>query len=194
MRKSRLSVHKQSKLLKHFVAGTTSRCASKPVNINNNTATLYFKRFRVLVAYHVELGASEVFEGEIEVNKSYLGDTQKGKRGRGAARKVPVFQLTKHGRKAFIQLIKDAKSGTLMSIIRHKIVPKSIVYSDCWGPYSSMDRQGFRHFRINHSKFFADKKNHINAIENFWNQAKRHLRKFNSAPKGHFCLFLKECD
>jgi transposase len=53
---------------------------------------------------------------------------------------------------------------------------------------------GFRHLRINHSKLFAQGKNHINGIENFWNQAKRHLRKFNGVPKAHFPLFLKECD
>ncbi len=31
-------------------------------------------------------------------------------------------------------------------------------------------------------------------IENFWNQAKRHMRKFNGVPKKHFHLFLKECE
>ncbi|MFC1083028.1 IS1595 family transposase, partial [Pasteurella multocida] len=31
-------------------------------------------------------------------------------------------------------------------------------------------------------------------IENFWNQAKRHLRKFNGIPKEHFELYLKECE
>ncbi|HGO7892058.1 TPA: IS1595 family transposase, partial [Neisseria meningitidis] len=31
-------------------------------------------------------------------------------------------------------------------------------------------------------------------IENFWNQAKRHLRKFNGIPKAHFELYLKECE
>jgi len=36
--------------------------------------------------------------------------------------------------------------------------------------------------------------NHINGIENFWNQAKRHLRKYNGIPKHHFHLFLKECE
>ena len=36
--------------------------------------------------------------------------------------------------------------------------------------------------------------NHINSIENFWNQAKRHMRKFNGVPKEHFGLFLKECE
>ena len=50
------------------------------------------------------------------------------------------------------------------------------------------------HYRINHSKLFANGKNHINGIENFWNQAKRHMRKFNGVPKAHFGLFLKECE
>ena len=31
-------------------------------------------------------------------------------------------------------------------------------------------------------------------IENFWNQAKRHLRKFNGIPRETFGLFLKECE
>ncbi|HDL3400756.1 TPA: transposase, partial [Mannheimia haemolytica] len=31
-------------------------------------------------------------------------------------------------------------------------------------------------------------------IENFWSQAKRHLRKFNGIPKVHFELYLKECE
>ena len=34
-------------------------------------------------------------------------------------------------------------------------------------------------FTINHSEFFADCHHHINGPENFWNQAKRHMRKFN---------------
>jgi transposase len=49
-------------------------------------------------------------------------------------------------------------------------------------------------YRINHSKLFVDQKNHINGIENFWNQAKRHMRKFNGVPKENFWLFLKECE
>jgi len=30
--------------------------------------------------------------------------------------------------------------------------------------------------------------------EDFWNQAKRHLRKYNGIPKKNFDLFLKECE
>ena len=49
-----------------------------------------------------------------------------------------------------------------------------------------------KHFRINHSKRFAGKKNHINGIESFWSQSKRHMDKFNGVLKEHFGLFLEE--
>jgi transposase len=73
-------------------------------------------------------------------------------------------------------------------------VPDSIVYSDCWRGYNVLDVYEFNHLRINHYKLFADKKNHINGIENFWSQVKRHMRKFYGVPKEHFGLFLKECE
>ena len=56
-----------------------------------------------------------------------------------------------------------------------------------------LDVSDFHHFRINHSKLFADRHNHINGIENFWNQAKRNMSKFNGVPKDQFGLYLKEC-
>ncbi|HEZ0650126.1 TPA: transposase, partial [Neisseria meningitidis] len=52
----------------------------------------------------------------------------------------------------------------------------------------------FIYYRINHSKEFADRQNHINGIENFWNQAKRVLRKYNGIDRKSFPLFLKECE
>ena len=81
-----------------------------------------------------------------------------------------------------------------MPIIKDRIAPDSIVYSDSLPSYNALDIAGFKHFRINHSQLFSDKNNHINGIENFWNQAKRHLRKFNGVPKENFNLFLKECE
>jgi len=76
--------------------------------------------------------------------------------------------------------------------MERKVVPESIVYSDCWRGYDVLDVSEFKHCRINHSKLIADKQGHINGIENFWNQARRHLRKFNGVPGEHSGLFLKE--
>ena len=194
MRKSRLSWYKQERLIEHFVSGSTARCASDLVGVNFKTGAYYFHRLRELIALHVSQEAHEVFDGEIEVDESYFGGKRKGKRGRGAADKVPVFGLLKRGGRVYTQIIPDAKSDTLIPIIERKVIPDSIVYSDCWRGYNVLDVSDFKHYRINHCKLFANQHNHINGIENFWNQAKRHMRKFNGVPKEHFGLFLKECE
>lgn len=180
--------------MEHFVAGTTARCASELIEINRNTAAYYYQRLREIITHHLEQESIEIFDGEIEVDESYFGGTRKGKRGRGAAGKVPVFGLLKRGGRVYTKIIPNASSDTLLPIIQQKVIPDSIVYSDCWRGYNALDVSEFKHYRINHSKLFADKHNHINGIENFWNQAKRHLRKFNGVPKESFPLFLKECE
>ncbi|MGL4983075.1 MAG: transposase, partial [Treponemataceae bacterium] len=65
---------------------------------------------------------------------------------------------------------------------------------DSYASYSKLKASGFKHERINHNKDFVKGKNHINGIENFWNQAKRHLCKFNGVPKEHFHLYFRECE
>ena len=194
MRKSRISKKKQDKLIEHFVSGSTARCAAELVGVNFKTAAYYFKRLREIILQNLEAESQEYFAGEIEVDESYFGGHRKGNRGRGAGGKVAVFGLLKRNGKVYTRIISDAKTETLMPIMKRKIVPDSIVYSDSFRSYNALDISEFKHYRINHSKLFADKQNHINGIENFWNQAKRHLRKFNGIPRKNFVLFLKECE
>jgi transposase len=175
------------------VAGTTARCAASLVGLNKSSAAYYFQRLRAIISLQIEQEAHEVFGGEIEVDESYFGGSRKGNRGSGAAGKIPVFGLLKRGGRVYTKIIPDASSASLIPIIERKVIPDSIVYSDCWRAYNVLDVSDFKHYRINHSKLFSDKKNHINGIENFWNQAKRHMRKFNGVPKETFGLFLKEC-
>lgn len=189
----KLSRNKQLELMKYFVAGVTARTAADLTGIHRNTAIRFFHKLRSAIAHKQQERAAQ-FTGEIELDESYFGGTRKGKRGRGAAGKVAVFGLLKRGGHVYTQIIMDAKTDTLMPIIRQKIEPDSIVYTDCWRGYNALDVSEFKHYRINHSKLFAKENNHINGIENFWNQAKRHLRKFNGVPKQHFNLFLKECE
>ena len=192
MRKSRLSKYKQSRLIELFVAGATARTAASLVGVNKSTSSYYFHQLRELI-YRNDDDAG-LLAGEIEIDESYFGGKRKGKRGRGATGKVPVFGLLKRNGKVYAVIIPNAKSQTLMPIIRQKVTPDSIVYSDAFCSYNALDVSEFKHYRINHSKLFADKHNHINGIENFWNQAKRHLRKYNGVPKSHFHLYLKECE
>lgn len=136
----------------------------------------------------------EQFCGQIELDERYFGGVRKGKRGRGAAGKTPVFGIFKRGGHVYTHVIENTKPSTLMPIIRAKIMPDSVVYTDSFGSYNVLDVSEFKHYRLNHSELFGHKHNPINGIENFWNQAKRYMRKFNGVPKGHCNLFLKACE
>ncbi len=105
-----------------------------------------------------------------------------------------VFWLLKRNGKVFTVTVANIRSATLLPIIREKVRLDSVVYTDCHSAYNVLDASEFSHCRINHRTHFADRQNHINGIENFWSQAKRHLRKFNGIPKKHFELYLKECE
>ena len=184
----------QLKLLDFFVLEVTARSAADLLDIHPNSAALFYKKVRTLISFHIDQQAREVFEGEIELDESYFGGVRKGKRGRGAADKVVVFGLLKRGGRVYTKIVADTKTGTLMPIITEKIAPDSVVYTDSYRSYNALDVSDFYHHRINHSELFAAGKNHINGIENFWNQAKRVLRKYNGIPKESFPLFLKECE
>ena len=190
-RKSRLTSRQQVKLIEFFVIGATARSSAEIVGVQPNTAAKFFMRLRKLIASRLP---SYELNGEVEIDESYFGGKRKGMRGRAAAGKVAVFGLLKRGGKVFTAIIPNAKTETLLPIIEANVQPDSVVYTDTFKSYNALDVSRFHHHRINHSQLFADRSNHINGIENFWNQAKRHLRKFNGIKQDNFYWFLKECE
>ena len=190
----KLSKNIQRKLLEYFVLEVTARSAADLLGIQPNSAALFYRKIREIIAYHLELEAHEIFEGQVELDESYFGGTRKGKRGRGAAGKTAVFGILKRGGKVYTKVVSDTKASTPMPIIARKIAPDSVVYTDCYRSYNALDVSDFYHERINHSRLFATGKNHINGVENFWNQAKRVLRKYNGINPKSFPLFLKKCE
>jgi transposase len=191
-RKIRLAVVVQQRLIEHFVAGTTARMAAVRVGVHRHTAAYFYRRRREQIVQENQRRA-EALGGSVELDESYFGGHRKGQRGRGAAGKVPVFGILKRGGEVYAQMIPDARTVTLLPIIQAHVQPDSVVYTDSFLSYDALNVEGFRHQRINHSERFAEKANHINGIENFWNQAKRHLRRFNGIPKTTFNLYLQEC-
>ena len=184
----------QERLLEFFVLEVTARSAANILGIHPNSAALFYRKIRQVIAFYLAQEAAEVFNGEVEIDESYFGGVRKGKRGRGAAGKVVVFGMLKRHGKVFTVVVENTKTKTLMNEIARKIKPDSVVYTDAYHSYDALDVSEFHHLRINHSDIFVDEKNHINGIENFWNQAKRVLRKYNGIDKKYFYLFLKECE
>ena len=163
----------QKELLRFFVLEVTAHSAANILGIHPNSAALFYRKIRTVINYHLALAADEVFESPVELDESYFGGRRKGRRGRGAAGKVVVFGILKRNGRVYTVVVDNAKSDALMPVIKQKIMPDSIVYTDSLSSYDKPDVSGFIHHRINHSKEFADRRNHINGIGNFWNQAKR---------------------
>ncbi len=78
-----------------FVLEVTVRSAANLLEINANSAALFYRKIREVISYHLALEADEVFDGQIELDESYFGGHRKGKRGRGAAGKVAVLGILK---------------------------------------------------------------------------------------------------
>ena len=92
----------------------------------------------------------------------------RGKKGRGAIGKIPVFGMLKRGDKVCTQIVKNCSIKELLPIIKGKADEGSVIFSDGFKTYDGLANYGYKqHFRINHSNNeFANGINHINGIEN----------------------------
>lgn len=87
-------------MLEFFMGEVTARTVAELLGINRQTVRLYYHKVRQNIVKQLE-AQSALFSGEVEVDESYFGGVRKGKRGRGAAGKVPVFGLLKRGGKVY---------------------------------------------------------------------------------------------
>ena len=148
----KLSKRVQKKLLEFFVLQVTARSAADILDIQPNSAILFYRKIRMVISHHLALAADEVFEEPVELDESYFGGRRKGRRGRGAAGKEVVFGILKRNGRVYTVVVDNAKSETLLPVIKQKIMPDSIVYTDSLSSYDKLDVSGFIHYRIKHFK------------------------------------------
>lgn len=195
IKRSHISAAKFRDILRYFVLDVNALIIASLTGLNRNTINRYLCLIRERI---VELCDQESpFKGEIEVDESYFGARRvKGKRGRGAAGKTPVFGILQRSSKVYTEIVPDCAKRTLQAIIRGKVDPESIIHSDQWRGYNGLVDMGYKkHYRIRHGNDeFSNGKNHINGIESFWSYAKRRLEKFHGIPRNKFNLHLKECE
>jgi transposase len=184
--RSKLSDEQSRRLTEHFVAGTPARTAAELVGVNRNTARLFYHKMRQLIAQR--LAQDSPFEGKVEVDES----TVEQRSTRRAAGKLPVFALVKHGGKVYTAMVLGDHDAP--PVPRPKVQPDAIVYADPPTAGGVMGVSRFQHRRVHHRPPLASDTGGIDSIENFWNQAKRHMRRYNGIPHRHFHLFLKECE
>ena len=130
------------------------------------------------------------FEGEVELDESYFGGQHKGKQGRSAAGKVADFGIFKRDGRVYTIVPPDLKRSTLMPIIRRQVRPDSVVYTDGFPAYDTLDVAGFEHHRIDYDeRIVSESGAHIDGIENFWRRPSGIFAATTAHEKVHFDCF-----
>ena len=179
--------------LKLFELETPALRASKELELAYNTAHKLFQRIRQKICRQSGK-EEELLEGEAEADESYFGGKRKGKRGRGAAHKIPVFGILERKGKVKVEAVPHVQAETLLRETLRKVKRGSLIYTDRFRSYDGLVMYGFRHERIDHGRRFANGKVYINGIEGFWSYAKQRLQKFHGLSPQTFPYYLKELE
>jgi transposase len=75
----KLSKKVQIKLLEFFVLEVTARSAADLLDIQPNSVALYYRKIRRVIRYYLEQDTSEIFDGCVELDESYLEASIRGR-------------------------------------------------------------------------------------------------------------------
>ena len=63
------------------MAEVTARTTADLLDIQPNTAALFYHKIRLVIDHYLSLQADELFDCKVELDESYFGCVRKGKRG-----------------------------------------------------------------------------------------------------------------
>ena len=194
--RSRISEKRFRLLVRLFCLDLSASDTARLTGLTTKTVNSIYLKIRRRIAQACEQ-ESPFASGEVEVDESYFGARRvRGKRGRGAAGKTPVFGLLKRNGRVYTEVVPNCSKASLQAVIRGRVAPEVVIHSDGWRGYDGLVDVGYaKHFRVEHGRDeFVVGAHHINGIESFWSFAKRRLQKFNGVPSHTFYLHLKECE
>ena len=144
MKFNRLSKYKIRKILEVFLNDLNASVAAQILRLNRNTVNRYYNLFRKAI-FRDSFSLLEKELGVFEADESYFGARRvRGRRGRGAAGKTPVFGLLKRDGKVIVSLVKDCSKEELMPIIQGRILEGSTIYTDGWKAYDGLVQDIFQ--------------------------------------------------
>ena len=189
----KISYKKWLWIIKLFELDVSARKIAQQVQLSYPTVLKAVTLIRIAIVANSQ-DAQDLLNGEIELDESYFGGRRKGKRGRGAYNKVPVFGILERNGTVLVEVVKDVTAESLLSMTVKTVRRGSIVYTDKFKSYDALMFCGYRHLRIDHKKRFSTGKVYINGLEGFWSYAKERIIKFHGVSKEKFPLYLKEME
>ena len=123
--------------------------------------------------------------GVVEIDETYPGGLKKNMHakdrrkhtGRGAVGKMIVVGAKERNGRVVARVIPNTKKRTLQGFIQDNVIPGSVVITDEHRSYLGVDKLGYRHHSVNHSRGeYVKGIAHTNSIESFWALVKRAIK------------------
>lgn len=181
------------RLIKLFELELSIRKIAQQLRLSYNAAYKAVHTIRAAILAHSTDG-DMFLSGEVEVDESYFGGKRKGKRGRGAAGKVPVFGILEREGRVFVEVLPTTRAKDVLALTVKKVRRGSIVYTDRYRSYDALMFCGYRHLRVDHGKYFSRGRVYINGLEGFWSYAKERIMKYHGVSPQRFPYYLKELE
>lgn len=213
VREPRISPRKKNILIRAFARDDTATSAADQAKVSRPCANDWYRHFRE--AIYASRTRAPRFAGEVEIDQAFFG-------GRGKKRhEAMVRQLAGKTRKQILRKTKKkrpennieaicfyqrqgdvythivAKSdiNTMLPLIRLVIEPGASIYTDKWPAFNPLEADGYKHFAINHSHEYKDRRGrHINGVDRFISFSKMRLIRFFGISRVTMPLHIKECE
>lgn len=92
-------------------------------------------------------------------------------------------------------IIPDRTRSTLHANIKRWVVPGSIIITDDWAAYRSLDHSKYKHITVNHSKGYFNEQGYSTCeIDSFWATLRRCMRGYHQVAADNLWLFLAEIE
>lgn len=190
---SNLTLEEIIKFTYWWSEGLTQEQIKKQLHINANTAVDWDMFCRETCEVTIQK-KSEKIGGEgkvVQIDESKVGK-RKYHRGHRVEGQWVFGGIEEDSRRCFLVAVEDRSEATLLPITKDWIEPGTLIVSDCWKSYHNLNKHGYSHQTVNHSKEFVNKDGYnTNKMEGHWRHMKVSLPVFGTR-KDMYSSYLAE--
>jgi transposase len=190
-----------------FVGGCSTREIAIELDVELKTAQ---RQVRLLQLVLITVRYRFVLKGKVEFDELYIigglkggagklklerAPRKRGKRqpGRGTweSDKVPILGLVDRQGGIYLVPCANVQTETIQFLIEYLTEQGATVYTDSYNIYNFLQRVGYQHQRVNHSKReYARGQVHVNTVEGLWSLLRDHLRVHRGVSKLYLPLYV----
>lgn len=200
--------HKSSTSLKTWFHAiylmASTRCGISAKQLERETGVTYKTAWRMFKQIRMMLDEDrDPFTGQVEADESFFGGKAKNMhrhirerkiKGRGAVGKTTVAGVLQRQGAVVAKVVSNREQETLVPFLEERVLPASMIFTDEFKSYDSLESKGYAHSRVHHAaNVYVKGDAHTNGIEGFWSLVKNGIRGVNHAVSSKYLqMYLDE--